>query len=53
MSTTLDQRIAAALASDNTSADVAATITEVGSAIIKAIDAAERERIKSLRSHYC
>jgi hypothetical protein len=32
--TTLDQRIAAALASDNTSTDVAATITEVESAII-------------------
>ena len=32
--TTLDKRIAAALASDNTSADVAATITEVESATI-------------------
>ena len=45
--TTLDKRIAAALASDTTSADVAVMIAEVDAAILTAIDAAERERIRS------
>ena len=44
----LEKRIAAVLAPDATSADVAAMIAEVGAALPAAIDAAERERIHSL-----
>jgi hypothetical protein len=47
MSQHLEKRIAAALASDATSADVATMIAEVDVALPTAIDAAERERIKA------
>jgi hypothetical protein len=47
MSTTLDKRIAAALASDATSAEIAVLIPEVDAAVVAAIDGVERERIKS------
>jgi hypothetical protein len=40
-------RRVAALTSDTTSADVAAPITEVNTALLTAIDAAGRERIRS------
>jgi len=45
--TSLDKRIAAALASDATSAEIAVLIPEVDAAVVAAIEAAERERIKS------
>jgi hypothetical protein len=45
--TSLDKRIAAALASDATSAEIAVLIPEVDAAVVAAVEAAERERIKS------
>jgi hypothetical protein len=47
MSQQLEKRIAAALASAATSADVATMIAEVDAALPTAVDAAERERIKA------
>lgn len=47
MSQHLEKRIVAVLAPDATSANVATMITEVDAALLTAIDAAERERIKA------
>jgi hypothetical protein len=44
---TLEQRIAEALKNEIAVADLAATIAEVDAAILTAVDAAERERIRS------
>jgi hypothetical protein len=47
MSQNLEKRIAAALATDATSAEIATLIVEVDVPLLAAIDAAERERIKA------
>jgi hypothetical protein len=44
---TIEKRIVAALSSDATSADVATMIAEVDAALLTAVDAAERERVRA------